>query len=93
MSEQIVQSCQEQTSIAADVNHSIENINAITEECFTHIDDTKQSVHQIRNLAQNQVEKLSSFIVDEDKSTQKNVGILFSYILLMTKFCRAKFHQ
>lgn len=67
MSEQIVQSCQEQTSIAADVNHSIENINAITEECFTHIDDTKQSVHQIRNLAQNQVEKLSSFIVDEDK--------------------------
>ena len=67
MSEQIVQSCQEQTSIAADVNHSIENINAITEECFTHIDDTKQSVHQIRNLAQNQVEKLSSFIVNEDK--------------------------
>ena len=67
MSEQIVQSCQEQTSIAADVNHSIENINSITEECFSHIDDTKQSVHKIRNLAQNQVEKLSSFIINDDK--------------------------
>ena len=67
MSEQIVQSCQEQTSIAADVNHSIENINAITEECFEHIDDTKQSVHKIRNLAQNQVENLSAFLVNEDK--------------------------
>ncbi|MGN1280934.1 MAG: methyl-accepting chemotaxis protein [Succinivibrio sp.] len=66
MSEQIVQSCQEQTSIAADVNHSIANINTITEECFEHINDTKQSVHEIRNLAQNQVENLSSFIVNKE---------------------------
>lgn len=66
MSEQIVQSCQEQTSIAADVNHSIANINTITEECFEHINDTKQSVHEIRTLAQNQVENLSSFIVNRD---------------------------
>ncbi|MCI7785607.1 MAG: methyl-accepting chemotaxis protein, partial [Succinivibrio sp.] len=37
MSEQIVQSCQQQTDIATDVNHSITNINTITEECFDHI--------------------------------------------------------
>lgn len=61
MSEQIVQSCQEQTSIAADVNHSIANINNLTEECFDHISDTKQTVHEIRNLAQNQQDQLSVF--------------------------------
>ena len=61
MSEQIVQSCQQQTDIATDVNHSITNINTITEECFDHITDSKQQVHEIRVLAQNQVENLSTF--------------------------------
>ncbi len=61
MSEQIVQSCQQQTDIATDVNHSITNINSITEECFDHITDSKQQVHEIRVLAQNQVENLSTF--------------------------------
>ena len=61
MSEQIVQSCQQQTDIATDVNHSITNINTITEECFDYITDSKQQVHEIRVLAQNQVENLSTF--------------------------------
>ena len=61
MSEQIVQSCQQQTDIATDVNHSITNINTITEECFDLITDSKQQVHEIRVLAQNQVENLSTF--------------------------------
>ncbi|NLK85503.1 MAG: hypothetical protein GX278_06110 [Aeromonadales bacterium] len=61
MSEQIVQSCQEQTGIAADVNHSIANINNITEECFDHITDSKQQIYEIRVLAQNQVENLLGF--------------------------------
>ena len=61
MSEQIVQSCQQQTDIATDVNHSITNINTITEECFDHITDSKEKVHEIRVLAQNQVENLSTF--------------------------------
>ena len=61
MSEQIVQSCQQQTDISTDVNHSITNINSITEECFVHITDSKQQVHEIRVLAQNQVENLSTF--------------------------------
>ena len=70
MSEQIVQSCQEQTNIATDVNHAIANINNITEECFDHIQDSKQSVHEIRTLAQNQVERLSVFSIDETVNTQ-----------------------
>ena len=61
MSEQIVQSCQQQTDIATDVNHSITNINTITEECFDHITDSKQQVHEISVLAHNQVENLSTF--------------------------------
>ena len=61
MSEQIVQSCQKQRDIATDVNHSITNSNTITEECSDHITDSKQQVHEIRVLAQNQVENLSTF--------------------------------
>ncbi|MGN0916417.1 MAG: methyl-accepting chemotaxis protein [Succinivibrio sp.] len=72
MSEQIVQSCQEQTSIAADVNQSITNINSITEDCFNNINDSKQKVHEIRMMAQNQVENLMAFTTDaSDDSNQK----------------------
>lgn len=67
MSEQIVQSCQDQTGIAADVNHSITNINNITEECFDHITNSKQQVHEIRVLAQNQVENLSTYKINGSK--------------------------
>ena len=61
MSEQIVQSCQEQSAIASDVNQAINNINTITDECFVNITDSKQNVHEIRQLAQNQVDNLSTF--------------------------------
>ena len=67
MSEQIVQSCQQQTDIATDVNHSITNINTITEECFDHITDSKQQVNEIRVLAQNQVENLSTFKINNQQ--------------------------
>ena len=66
MSEQIVQSCQEQTDIAAEVNHSISNINSLTEECYDHIQISKQNVHKIRKMAQDQVANLSVFTtIDE----------------------------
>ncbi len=61
MSEQIVQSCQEQANIATDVNHEISNINSITEESYDHIQDTRKTVHEIRLMAQNQVSNLSMF--------------------------------
>lgn len=64
MSEQIVHSCQEQSAIASDVNHAINNINTITDECFVNITDSKQNVHEIRELAQNQVDNLSTFKTD-----------------------------
>ena len=64
MSEQIVHSCQEQSAIASDVNHAINNINSITDECFVNITDSKQNVHEIKELAQNQVDNLSTFKTD-----------------------------
>lgn len=66
MSEQIVQSCQEQTHIAGDVNSEIENINLVTEECFDHIQETKHAVQKIRKMAKNQVKNLSVFTVNDD---------------------------
>ena len=67
MSEQIVQSCQEQANIATDVNHEISNINNITEESYDHIQDTRQTVHEIRLMAQNQVNNLSMFTTSNSK--------------------------
>ncbi len=66
MSEQIVQSCQEQTSIAADVNSEIENINGITGECYNHIQETKDNVKQIRKMAKNQVKNLSLYTTQDE---------------------------
>ena len=66
MSEQIVDSCTEQTNIAGEVNSEIENINTVTEECFDHIQETKQAVHKIRKMAKNQVKNLSVFTINEE---------------------------
>ncbi|MBQ3678902.1 MAG: methyl-accepting chemotaxis protein [Succinivibrio sp.] len=66
MSEQIVDSCTEQTNIAGEVNSEIENINSVTEECFEHIQETKQAVHKIRKMAKNQVKNLSVFTINND---------------------------
>ncbi len=72
MSEQIVQSCQEQADLATDVNHSIANINHITEDCFSSIQESKQSVHEIRKMARNQVNKLSSFTTATQSPESEN---------------------
>lgn len=69
MSEQIVSSCQEQSHIASDVNQAIANINHINSKCFDHINSTKLTVHEIRQLAQNQVENLSEFKTKEDEDS------------------------
>lgn len=66
MSEQIVDSCTEQTNIAGEVNSEIENINTVTEECFDHIQETKQAVHKIRKMAKNQVKNLSVFTINKE---------------------------
>lgn len=66
MSEQIVDSCTEQTNIAGEVNSEIENINSVTEECFEHIQETKQAVQKIRKMAKNQVKNLSVFTINEE---------------------------
>lgn len=66
MSEQIVDSCTEQTGIAGEVNSQIENINTVTEECFDHIQETKQAVQKIRKMAKNQVKNLSVFTINEE---------------------------
>lgn len=68
MSEQIVSSCQEQSHIAADVNQAISNINNTTAECFDHITNTKLAVHEIKQLAQDQVDNLSGFTTKSEKT-------------------------
>lgn len=67
MSEQIVQSCQDQSHMASEVNHSIANINTITEDSFERLTDAIESVAAIHKLAQSQVSVLNNFVFSNTK--------------------------
>ncbi len=68
MSEQIVDSCQEQSARTSEVNLSIANINKLTEDNYQHITMAQEELCSIRDLARTQEELLNRFNLHEPEA-------------------------
>ena len=61
MSEQIVQSCQEQTNSASEINQSIAHISKLAEDSYEQMGDLQTNMHTLNDLATNQAAVLNKF--------------------------------
>ncbi len=61
MSEQIVQSCQMQTSSASEINQSIAHISRLAEDSYDQMSELQSNMHALNDLATNQAAVLGKF--------------------------------
>lgn len=61
MSEQIVQSCQQQFSSASEINLSIANISKLAEDSYEQMAELQTNMHALNDLATNQATVLDKF--------------------------------
>lgn len=61
MSEQIVQSCQQQTSAASEINQSIAHISRLAEDSYDQMSELQSNMHTLNDLATNQAQVLGKF--------------------------------
>lgn len=61
MSEQIVQSCQQQTSAASEINQSIAHISRLAEDSYDQMSELQSNMHALNDLATNQAQVLGKF--------------------------------
>lgn len=61
MSEQIVQSCQQQFSSATEINLSIANISKLAEDSYEQMAELQTNMHALNDLATNQATVLDNF--------------------------------
>lgn len=67
MSEQIVMSCQQQSSSAADINSSIAHISKLAEDSYEQMSELQTNMHQLNDLATNQANVIGKFTLDSTK--------------------------
>lgn len=61
MSEQIVMSCQQQTSSASEINQSIAHISKLAEDSYEQMAELQTNMDALNNLATNQAEVIGKF--------------------------------
>lgn len=61
MSEQIVQSCQQQSSAASEINQSIAHISRLAEDSYDQMSELQSNMHALNDLATNQAQVLGKF--------------------------------
>lgn len=64
MSEQIVQSCQQQFSSASEINSSIAHISKLAEDSYDQMAELQTNMHALNDLATNQATVLGKFKLD-----------------------------
>lgn len=67
MSEQIVMSCQQQTSSAAEINSSIAHISKLAEDSYEQMSELSHNMNQLGDLATNQAEVIGKFKLKDQK--------------------------
>lgn len=71
MSEQIVQSCQIQSSSAANINNSISNISELVDDSFKMVSDIHDSMRELHDLAQAQSDILDKFDMEGTQQAEE----------------------
>lgn len=66
MSEQIVASCQTQSSSAADINLSIAHISKLAEDSYEQMSELQTNMHQLNDLATNQANVIGKFTLESN---------------------------
>lgn len=61
MSEQIVQSCQQQSNAASEINRSIAHISRLAEDSYDQMSELQTNMHALNELATNQAQVLGKF--------------------------------
>lgn len=67
MSEQIVASCQMQSSSAADINLSIAHISKLAEDSYEQMSELQTNMHQLNDLATNQANVIGKFTLESSR--------------------------
>lgn len=65
MSEQIVMSCQQQSSSASEINQSIAHISKLAEDSYDQMNELQTNMHALNALATNQAAALGKFRLSE----------------------------
>lgn len=71
MSEQIVQSCQMQTSSASEINQSIAHISKLAEDSYDQMTELQTNMHALNDLATNQAMVLRKFRLNTEPDAIK----------------------
>ena len=61
MSEQIVMSCQQQSSSATEINSSIAHISKLAEDSYEQMSELQTNMDELNNLATNQAKVIGKF--------------------------------